>query len=281
LDFIFSLKTSKVFQTFEVQIGCSMINTRRFSLASVFAAGFPVLFASIAFGATRVELSAGAGTIGTTGNMISLSLANDREVVGIQFTLGDKLTALSLDTALVSERAQNFTIMFHGNKLILFSLEGKSIPAGEGKVLDLFFRVSDQAGSATDTLYFQEGPLLSSANGEKIEDIQAVPALFTILPSTGLAEKPEQTPHSYGLDQNYPNPFNPQTVIRFAVKKPGRLRLSIYDVLGHEIRELLNTQMLDGNHRVSFDGSDLPSGIYFYKMSINGFEAIGKMLLVR
>ena len=85
----------------------------------------------------------------------------------------------------------------------------------------------------------------------------------------------------FSLAQNYPNPFNPSTKISFTLPHYERTSLIIYDVLGREISVLLNREMSAGEYEISFDGSSLPSGIYFYRLSSGDYSQIRKMLLVK
>ena len=93
-------------------------------------------------------------------------------------------------------------------------------------------------------------------------------------------------PKEYKLYQNYPNPFNPATKIKFDVKEDGRgnmedVKLVIYDITGREIETLLNETLQPGTYEVTFDGSNLSSGIYFYKLSTENYAAMKKMLLIK
>lgn len=74
----------------------------------------------------------------------------------------------------------------------------------------------------------------------------------------------------FSLDQNYPNPFNPVTRINYGLQYSGYVELKVYDVLGNHISTLVNKKQYSGGYQVEFDGSKLPSGIYFYKLEING-----------
>ena len=89
------------------------------------------------------------------------------------------------------------------------------------------------------------------------------------------------SPNKFELTQNYPNPFNPITNIEFNLPKEGRIRLSIFNVLGEEVSELLNENISAGFHNVKFDGSQFNSGIYFYKLEADNFMQIKKMMLVK
>ncbi|HMS66414.1 MAG TPA: T9SS type A sorting domain-containing protein, partial [Ignavibacteria bacterium] len=74
----------------------------------------------------------------------------------------------------------------------------------------------------------------------------------------------------YSLSQNYPNPFNPVTNLEFRIDDLGYVSLKVYNVLGNEIRTLVNEIKLAGSYKVEFDATSLASGIYFYSLLING-----------
>ena len=79
----------------------------------------------------------------------------------------------------------------------------------------------------------------------------------------------------------YPNPFNPTTVLSFDVPTSGRVRLVVYDITGRLVTTLTDQVCTQGNYRVSFDGADLPSGIYFARMSGKGFSKTQKLVLLK
>jgi len=85
----------------------------------------------------------------------------------------------------------------------------------------------------------------------------------------------------YALHQNYPNPFNPTTNISFDLVEAGNVNISVFNVMGQKVAELVNGQMNAGRHHVSFDAAGLSSGLYLYKMEVNGFTAQNKMLLLK
>ena len=88
-------------------------------------------------------------------------------------------------------------------------------------------------------------------------------------------------PQRYELTQNFPNPFNPQTEIVFRVKQDGLVTLKVFDLLGREVRTLVNEKRGAGVHRVSFDAHSLPSGVYIYSITMGSFHDVKKMLLVK
>ena len=83
------------------------------------------------------------------------------------------------------------------------------------------------------------------------------------------------------LHQNYPNPFNPSTIIEFELPKSSIVRLSVYDMLGREVSVLLNERREAGVHEVRFDGSNLASGVYFYRLTAGDFLQTRRLLLLR
>jgi hypothetical protein len=94
-----------------------------------------------------------------------------------------------------------------------------------------------------------------------------------------------ETPKQFKLEQNYPNPFNPETTIKYSipvgVETPYMASLRVYDVLGNEVATLVNEPKAQGNYEVKFDGSNLASGIYFYKITCGKFSEAKKLILLR
>ncbi|MFH0992356.1 MAG: T9SS type A sorting domain-containing protein [bacterium] len=88
-------------------------------------------------------------------------------------------------------------------------------------------------------------------------------------------------PATYILDQNYPNPFNPSTTIRYALPEPADVRIVVYDLLGRELKTLVNATQNPGTHSVHMDASALSTGIYLYRMTANQFSAVRKLVVVK
>ena len=91
----------------------------------------------------------------------------------------------------------------------------------------------------------------------------------------------EINPTKYSLEQNYPNPFNPTTNIRFTVPKDVNATLKIYDVSGKEISTYLDSYIKAGSYNAPFDGTNLSSGIYYYRLTAGDFSETKKMMLVK
>ncbi len=150
-------------------------------------------------------------------------------------------------------------------------------------------------------------------NGDsvQVEDILKDSNLSKLLSSEGVITKPyypqskiftsminqiKKNPIDFKLRQNYPNPFNPSTIIKYAIptypsisSREGKERsdrgvlvtLKVYDVLGKEVTTLVNEKKPSGNYEVTFDGSKLTSGVYFYKLQSDKFVKTKKLILLK
>jgi predicted phage tail protein len=104
--------------------------------------------------------------------------------------------------------------------------------------------------------------IIQQISGDNVERINAVPQVFK-------------------LYQNYPNPFNPSTSIKFDIPKESNVKLIVYDVLGREITVLMNYKIQAGSYEVIWDGTDQPSGVYFFRMITNEYVETKKMVLIK
>jgi hypothetical protein len=83
------------------------------------------------------------------------------------------------------------------------------------------------------------------------------------------------------LEQNYPNPFNPATQIRFALPKAEQVKIEVYNTIGERVAILIDSYLPAGYHQVQFDGQDLSSGVYLYRIQAGAFHDVKKMILIR
>ena len=86
---------------------------------------------------------------------------------------------------------------------------------------------------------------------------------------------------NYYLSQNYPNPFNPVTNIKFEIPKTSYVRISVYDISGREIDVPVNEQLQAGAYSITWNGALHSSGIYFYRMKVDGFSDTKRMILIK
>ena len=98
---------------------------------------------------------------------------------------------------------------------------------------------------------------------------------------SGVESESVTQPLTYSLNQNYPNPFNPTTEIKYSIKESGKVRLSVYDIVGREVVRLIDGEVTAGNHKITVDASALSSGIYFYHIKSGNFTATKKMTLLK
>ncbi|MEO8514321.1 MAG: carboxypeptidase regulatory-like domain-containing protein [Ignavibacteria bacterium] len=104
----------------------------------------------------------------------------------------------------------------------------------------------------------------------------------------GIVNINSNVPDNFSLGQNYPNPFNPQTKIRFELKSSSFAELKIFDILGREVKTLVNENLKAGEYEVSFNAVNMPSGVYFYRLNTRGsvsqtggFTETRKMVLIK
>jgi len=94
-------------------------------------------------------------------------------------------------------------------------------------------------------------------------------------------EENNAAPFRFALYQNYPNPFNPTTVIKYSLPAAGIVNLSVYNLLGQKVAELINEKQSAGVHQFNFNASSFSSGVYFYKIKSGNYSAVKKMLLLK
>ena len=97
----------------------------------------------------------------------------------------------------------------------------------------------------------------------------------------GVKDISKQYPAGFVLKQNYPNPFNPSTKISFEIPYSGNVTIKIFDLLGREIKVLLDEYKQRGTYTIDFDASEISSGVYFYRLKSNNFSSTKKMILLR
>ena len=180
---------------------------------------------------------------------------------GINFDLLAKENSSQLQLASVGSQTLNNALGLH-NITKTFTFNAQVL---KGKEIYLLPKVNLNGSFKPDNLHF--GLVNISIEGSPV------------LPKDLLAES--ITPKEYLLEQNYPNPFNPATTITYQLPKDGLATLKIFDILGNEIRTLVNEQKETGKYTVHFDASSLASGMYVYQLRVNDYIAVKKMMLVK
>ena len=98
---------------------------------------------------------------------------------------------------------------------------------------------------------------------------------------TNIEEEPEYVLSKFILSQNYPNPFNPSTTIRYEVPNDSYVSLFVYDMLGNEVRRLVDSEKSTGIYEVNFDAGKLASGVYIYRLSAGEYSETKKMMFMK
>ena len=137
----------------------------------------------------------------------------------------------------------------------------------EDAIFNMTYAESDESGGIHN--HFYTNLLLNSAINKANNII------------TGVAIDEPMMPFVFSLFQNYPNPFNPSTIISYQLPVRGKVLLKVFDSLGREVAELVNEEKAAGRYEVKFDGSNLSSGVYFYRITAGNFVSTKKLLLMK
>lgn len=105
--------------------------------------------------------------------------------------------------------------------------------------------------------------------------------MVKVIGSSDVEEQVSNLPTEYKLSQNFPNPFNPNTSFRYSLKHSGHVLIGIYDASGKELRSLINGYRTAGSYEVNFNAANLPSGIYYYRITTAEFSESRKMILLK
>ena len=213
---------------------------------------------------------------------VRVSLSQVRNVKGYGFLL--QFDAQKYEFVEAIELADSFLKSGSGRKPVFMAsalspgkleigavnIDGKGV-SGEGGLVDLVFKTSVKTSSSD----FQVSESVLVGLDGAVEP-------FTNVEIGDLSPLPD----AYGLDRNAPNPFNPSTVIGFQLPEAGRVRLVVYNLLGQEVRVLVNEKTEAGYFTTTWDGTDklgrrVASGVYLYRIQAGNFSAIQRMLLLK
>jgi hypothetical protein len=148
-------------------------------------------------------------------------------------------------------------------RVLIYSDNGTRMPSGQNAILEI-----------------------ENKNNFDIDDIQLASAEGQLLKAEIVGDKVNLRPNDFVLKQNYPNPFNPSTELVFSLARTSDIRLTVYNVLGQEVKLLAEGTFTTGDHTVVWDGQDntgraVSSGVYFYRLSAENFVTEKKMLLLK
>ncbi len=234
---------------------------------------------------------------GTSGDtiVVNILVSEVTELFGVAFDLvygtdNDAISALSVEAD-----------PFFGNDLIFLPTintasktvsvgmsrkPGQGGVTGGGVVATAFFGGFEAVTEKTVVTFTLSNPAANDPIGETISLTIADSDSLIIDPVSSVRELGGQVPESFALLQNYPNPFNPETAIDFQIPRDSRVVLTIYDILGNQVRTLVDEQKSAGRYQAVWDGRDnagrlLSSGIYIYKLEAGGHASVKKMSFVK
>ena len=98
---------------------------------------------------------------------------------------------------------------------------------------------------------------------------------------TSVQTNKNDLPKSFSLEQNYPNPFNPSTTIEFSIPRQSFVTLKVYDLLGRDVTTLVNEELQVGSYKTQFNASKLASGVYLYRLNVNGITQTRKLTVMK
>jgi hypothetical protein len=211
---------------------------------------------------------------------IPLSFTEGATLERVEFT--DRVKNFEFQAANIDNEKRQVVI----GLISMVSKEAPDLAAGTGTIANLYFKLDPGVQEVTLnpitldnpnhslTFYYND---YSSGRAEVKTvnpEIGAISASNVVLPT------------AFGLSQNSPNPFNPTTTIAYAIPQAGDVKISVFNILGQNVKDLVDGYMPAGNHQVVWDGKDhsgaaVASGVYFYKISAKDYSDTKKMVLLK
>ncbi len=144
-----------------------------------------------------------------------------------------------------------------------------------------YWRLDEGAGqSAEDLSFYSNNATLGTTINPDASDPQWVESNIIIITDANY-DKQNVVPDKFSMAQNYPNPFNPVTIINYQLPIKNFVSIKVYDILGREIKTLVNEEKQAGSYSVAFDASQFSSGVYLYQLKTGNFIKTMKMILLR
>ncbi len=197
----------------------------------------------------------------------------------------------------VSKDSIDFGIVAVGDssseELKLYNPKDSTVTINEFLINDTSFSVLDELpisippqDSVMLSVMFKpiaDGNFKDKLNVRSVNDTMLIGKQVWLAGTTTVVSVEDQAnaPLQFSLSQNYPNPFNPNTSIQYAISSKQFVSLKVYDVLGNKIATLINKELAAGNYEVEFSGSNIPSGVYFYRLRAGSYSSTKKLVLLK
>lgn len=150
----------------------------------------------------------------------------------------------------------------------------------DGVTIPVHFDSNDEGTrlvTFTDLVELGGAPYTVTLSGSQVK-IDAVHLYQEVLTSVRISDN---LPDGFTLEQNFPNPFNPSTTIQYNIPKTEMVVLKIYNILGQEVKTLVNEEQIAGTYQAVFDASHLASGVYFYRLTAGDYVEVKKMMFLK
>ncbi len=230
--------------------------------------------------ATSAPAVLGAATISVTSRVtfdLPVFIETEIPVAGLQFQLEYDANMLEPMQPELASRAAHMTMAWNvtGGQIgvVLYSEEAVAIAAGSEPILTIPFKAKTVAGGMESQIYFEEVVFAQDC----ITEIPVSTSMVSV-------NMDDLLPKEYALEQNYPNPFNPATSVQFAVgsgQSAPRVTLKVYNLLGQEVATLVDEVKEAGYCTVTWDASEMASGVYFYRLTAGDFTETRRMVLMK
>lgn len=225
--------------------------------------------------------------------IVPLNITNQDNLAGIDiplsFSEGVTLKEVSFENTRVDYFDLKVANIDNENRTVVIGLLPQMTPeykpdleAGSGTVANLVFEVNDASIQEinVETITLEEpyhDLLFVYHDGDEIRTEK--PEIDNV--TVSLSDVGNSMPQEFYLAQNYPNPFNPTTTFEFALPTAQHVTLTVYNVLGQNVSTLVDENMNAGVHQITWDASDVSSGVYFYRLNANDKTETRKMMLLK
>jgi hypothetical protein len=245
-----------------------------------------------------VAAAKAAPSVNSEFTVVPLEVQNTKDLVAMDIPLSFTEGA-TLDHVEFTDRVKDFEVKIanidNENHQVVMGLitmvshQEPDMAAGSGTIANLYFKLDPGVNKVELTPVELSNPNHSltyyyndySSGAPEVKAVHPEMAAM-VIPGAGS----DALPTSFGLMQNSPNPFNPTTTISYALPEASDVRISVFNILGQNVKDLVNSHLEAGVHEVVWDGKDasgdqVASGIYFYKISANNFTDTKKMVLLK
>ena len=200
------------------------------------------------------------------------------------FTTTEILKILVIDQPYLSQKAINMAELLQPAMINMLDGDGRALITQEqmDTVYNFFMELSSFGSYSLKKLINDEFTRLGFLDSYVGQPVSVV--LNTVLGdsiTTSIENKRKIFQFNFVLKQNFPNPFNPETQIEYTIPQTSNVTLKVYDLLGEEIYTLVNKEQPEGYYELKFDGTNLSSGIYFYRLEAGEYIETKKMILLK